>query len=264
MPNIFTQNVERKVINDRFSKSGHTLDKGPVAALDGIATFSGYQYYTDDFLNYTGPATGAAQANWNLSDTGTSVVALEANVTSGALKIQTGATDNNSAFLQRTVTGNPWTYVPGKRMWVFSKFNLSDANDDEIVFGLLPATAVGDMDTIAKVLALDDGIFFEKAETATEFDFHTRKGDVSTEATLVSATFVDGVDQILGFVADASGNIKAYGGTTFDNLVEIASVTAGTGTIPNDAAMTLMWGIETGDNAAKDITVDWVFAAQEV
>jgi hypothetical protein len=130
-------------------------------------------------------------------------------------------------------------------MWCFAKFNISDADDMEAVFGLLPPAAEAAADTTAELLALDDGIYFEKAETATEFDAHTRKNDTSTEATLCTATFADGTDRILGFSVDVAGNVHFWDGTTIDNLVEVATVNV------------------TGAALAKDITVDWFFVVQE-
>jgi hypothetical protein len=270
MPNNFTGVFTRDAVDDRYAgKSAGPFDGCPVAAMDKIGSLSGYQYESDDFTSYTGLGTGGIGAGWNVADTGTSVVQLEADLAGGYLQCQTGGTENNSCWLQRACTetgatqAGPWYYTVGKRMWCFAKFNLSDADDCEAAFGLMTPSAVADFETIAEILGLADGIYFEKAETATEFDFHVRKNDVSTESTLVSNTFADGVDQILGFTVDVSGNVKAYSGTTMANLTEVASVTAGSATIPNDVSLALTFGLETGAGAAKDLTMDWYLIASD-
>jgi hypothetical protein len=255
--------VERIGLSDRYSRSGHALDQCPTAPLQNISSLSGYQWDSSDFLEYGGPAAiaDADQDGWRISATGTAAVALEAGVQFGALQIATGGVEDNFTGLQRI--GNPWQYVVGKRMWCFAKFNISDADDMEAVFGLLPPAAEAAADTTAELLALDDGIYFEKAETATEFDAHTRKNDTSTEATLCTATFADGTDRILGFSVDVAGNVHFWDGTTIDNLVEVATVNVNTATIPDDVALTPYFAAETGAALAKDITVDWFFVAQE-
>ena len=263
MATLLQRLVERVGLSDRYSRSGHALDECPTGALQNISTFSGYQWDGSDFTDYFGPlAIGDGDlGGWRVSATGTAAIALEAGVQFGALQIATGATDNNFTGLQRI--GNPWAYVSGKRMWFFTKFNLEDANDAEILVGLLPPAAEAASDTMAELLALDDGIYFEKAETATEFDAHTRKNDVSTENTLVSSTFTDGTDRILGFSVDAAGAVHFWDGTTLDNMTEVATVAAGVATIPDDVSLTPYFAVETGDNAASDITVDWYFMVQE-
>src|SRR3990170_4089655 len=225
MANVITSNIERRVLGDRFISAtpSHPLNQIPTAALDPIGSFSGYQYDADGFVTYAGPSTGeTAAGGWLIGETGTSVVGIEADSDGGVLKIASGGVDDNCTVLQRV--GDVWKYVVGKRLWCFARFNLSDANLGEAVFGLFPTTAAASMDTIAELIALDDGIFFEKAVAATEFDFHVRKNDVSTEATLVSSTFADGTYRVLGFVVDVAGNVKAYDGTSLDNLTEVASV----------------------------------------
>lgn len=252
-----TSNVERQVLGDRFQKATtHVLNGVPAAALDPISTFSGYQVFSTDFLIWTGPATGGTAGGWQVDDVGTSVVALEDSAQFGSVQFQTGGTEDNNCIAQ--VNGEPWRYVVGKKLWCFARLNVSDADDMEAIFGLAISTA----DPIGGTFPTD-GIFFEKAETATEFDFHARKNGASTERTLVSTTMTDGGYRILGFVVDAAGNVTAYDGSTLDNLTAIATVATGNANLPDDEDLSLIFGAETGGGAAKDITVDWVFVAQE-
>jgi len=205
----FDQQVFRTLagLDDRFHLAGHALDYMPFSVVQQIPTFAGYRAWVEDWVTgYRGAATGETDTNgWRIGETGTSAVALETTATGAVLKIATGGTDDNCTALQR-IEDN-WYYVLGKRMWCFAKFNLDDVDLGEALFGLIPATAATGLDTFTELLALDDGIYWEKAVTATKFDFHVRKNDVDTENTLVSGTFADATDRILGFTADAQGNI---------------------------------------------------------
>src|SRR3990172_2470524 len=214
MPNLVTENLERRALGDRFVRTlASPLNQVPTAVLDQISSFSGYQYWVSDFIEYTGPAVGTASpaGGWQLDDVGTAAVAIEDSAQFGALQIQTGATEDDNAILQ--LNGEAFRYVVGKRLWCFARLNVSDANDMEAIFGLAISTA----DPIGGTLPTD-GIFFEKAETATEWDFHARKNGASAESTLVTTTFTDGGYRILGFLVDADGSVDAYEGSTLDNL----------------------------------------------
>ena len=259
MANVITSNIERRVLGDRFISAtpSHPLNQIPTAALDPIGSFSGYQYDADGFVTYAGPSTGeTAAGGWLIGETGTSVVGIEADSDGGVLKIASGGVDDNCTVLQRV--GDVWKYVVGKRLWCFARLNVSDANDMEAIFGLAISTA----DPIGGTLPTD-GIFFEKAETATEWDFHARKNGASAESTLVTTTFTDGGYRILGFLVDADGSVDAYEGSTLDNLSLVATVAAGNANLPDDEDLSLIIGAETGAAAAKDITVDWCFVCQE-
>lgn len=259
--------IFRNTIGDVYNRSGHPFDQCPIGALDQISSLSGYHYYADDFHTYTGGASATGDTvtgGWLLADTNASAITCEADAQFGKLKLTTAGAENDSAFLQ--LAGAQWKYVVGKRLWCFAKFNISDANDMDVFFGLVSGvTTEAAFDTIGEILALDDGIYFEKAETATQFDFHTRKNDVSTEDTLVTTAFDDGVtDRIIGFSVSTAGVISAWDGTTMDNLTEVATRAAGVATIPNDVALSLTFGFENGAGAdAEDMTIDWVLVAQE-
>lgn len=255
---ILTSNVERQKVGDRFVKSGHTLSQLPYAVLDQISSLSGYHYYADDFHKYTGPAvgTGSPAGGWTVNDGNTGVVVAEASSQFGSVRVETDGTENDNTHL--SLSGESFRYVVGKRLWCFARLNVSDANDMEALFGLIIATA----DPLGGTFPTD-GIFFEKAETATEFDFHVRKDGASTESTLVSSTLTDGGYVVLGFVVDPSGAVTAYEGTGLNDLTVIDTVATGNANLPDDEDLTLTFGAETGDNAAKDITIDWCFVCQE-
>jgi hypothetical protein len=249
-------------LSDRYSRSGHPLDECPVAPLQEISSLSGYQYFATDFLTYDGPLTGGDLASWRVAETNAAVVGLEADAQFGALKCATAGADGDTVVLQ--LLGESFRYVVGKRLWCFIRVNLTDVDDQAAIFGLFPLSADAAIDTYAEAVALDDGIFFKKAEAATEFDFDTRKDDVQTDTPLCTGTFTDSAYRIIGFTVDLAGNVHAWDGTTLDDLTEVATVNVNSTSLPDDEDLTLTFGFENGTGAdAEDLTVDWVFIAQE-
>jgi len=271
---VFDQPVERKQLgggpggmNERYVRSGHGLTQVPAFLLEGLSTLTGFQGIADEFIVWPGPLAGAACAGgWQVADTGTGIVgALSiagALVTDGygALSVASGGTEDNCTIVM--LCGEPFKYVVGKQLWAFARVRVSDANDQEAAWGLLAASAVA-TDTTAELIALDDGLFFEKAETATSFDFHARQNDASTELSGVTGTVADATYRIMGFVVSTGGGITVYDGTTWEDLAVAGVIAAGNANIPDDVALTLYFGAEAGTGAAALIVVDWVVVGQE-
>jgi len=259
-----TGKILRTGLGDVYSRSGHPLDQCPVAALDPISSFSGYQVYANDFVKWEGPTTGVtvSTGGWLCADTGTGVVGGQAAGDGyGVLSIASGGTENDCTMLQ--LMGESFKYVVGKRLWCFARLTGSDdADDNECTFGL-HSVATTATDTYAETIALPDGIFFDKDETNEEWNFRTQKNSVATTSTYCTSTFADGVFRILGFYVDPSGDVTAYEGTTLDNLAVIATVNTGTATIPDDVELSLTFSAQAGATAANITLVDWVFVAQE-
>jgi len=256
--------VLRNQLGTVYNRSGHPLDQCPMAALDPISSFSGYQVYANDFIKWEGPTTGVSVSTggWLCADTGTGVVGGQtAGDGYGVLSIASGATEDNCTVLQ--LMGESFRYVVGKRLWCFARLDGSDDPDDnECTFGL-NSVATTATDTYGEVLALPDGIFFYKDEGNEEWNFRTQKNSVATSSTYCTSTFLASTMRILGFAVDAVGAVTAYEGTSLDNLTEIATVAAGTATIPDDVELSLTFSAQAGDNAANTMLVDWVFVAQE-
>jgi hypothetical protein len=238
-----------------------------MSALDPISTFSGYQCYANDFISWEGPPAGVSDATggWLCADTGTGVVAAQAAGDGyGVLSIQSGATENNCTVLQ--LMGESFRYIEGKRMWCFARLAVSDVADDEHIFGLMSVMTTA-TDTLAEVVALPDGIYFEKDEADEEWNFNVQKSyaaaDNLTASLNCTSTFVNSTFRILGFTVNTAGTVTAYEGTTLDDLSVVATVAAGNQNIPDDVELSLTFCAQAGDAAANEMLVDWVFVAQE-
>lgn len=248
----------------KYKKTGNPLNGAPLHLVNAIGIDGGAHGYASHFFTWEGPEAEGQDAGWVLSGaTGAATVVFPTDIADGAIQLtsQTGIANTNA---QLEYNGN-FHYTVGKRMWCFAKFALSDADDMEAFFGL---GTPGNADFVAGFPA--EGFFFEKAETATTWDFHARDGGTSTERTSVFSglTLADDTMVIIGFVVDDLGNIIPYW-TTDDNAREWTAgtaVAAGTANIPDDAAdeLSLYFGIETGASAADYMEIDWVLVAQEI
>jgi hypothetical protein len=158
--------------------------------------------------------------------------------------------------------GESFKYVAGKRLWCFAKLSCDDIDDNEVFWGLA-ATSATSVDTTAEFLALDDGLYFEKAETETAFSFHARQDDASTEVEGVSTLAGNGTMRVMGFTVEPSGLIRIYDGASVSALTEVGSIGASNANIPDDVELSLYFGSQAGDNAACVVLVDWVLVAQE-
>jgi hypothetical protein len=196
-----------------------------------------------------------AAAGWYLdgSQNGEACDVLD-SVQYGAIRLITGSTDNNFAQLRQN--GSPWRYVAGKRLWFFVRFRMQDVNDGEVFFGL---ALEGDTNFLSTLPT--DGIFFEKAEAATDFDLHAHKNGVSTEkAAVCGAALADTTWYELGFVVNSGGDIiPYYNGTKKTSKI----ISAGDANIPNDEDLAVYFGVQTGAAATRYLDVDWLLVAQE-
>ena len=255
--------VTRASLKDTYNRSGHALDGCPFAVLQEISSLAGYHYYVNDFVTYEGPiADGATKlGGWVVTsvdggaDTAEEVVVQDSSQF-GVLKITTNDADDDNTQIQ--LAGSSFRYVVGKRLWCFARLAIEDADDGEMGFGLVKEDATDMVNT-----APTDGIYFEKAETATTLDFHTRKNDVDSETAGASGTLSDATYIIVGFKVNTDGSVSAYSGTTLDNLALEATVVAGSTSLPDDEDLTLAFQVQTGSAATRYMLIDWVFVAQE-
>jgi hypothetical protein len=226
----------------------------------------GYNGYFSHFNAWGGPAgdsTTGVGDGWLVTsvDGGTDsaeTVRILDSSTHGILRITTNDADNDNTQIQ--LRGSSFKYVAGKRMWFGIRCATADADDAEFAFGLILET---DTDMINTLPA--DGIFWEKAETATVMDFHVRQDGTSTEDTAVnvnsagsSEAMADGVFHTYQFYIDETGNIHYY----YDGVKQ-GTVAAGNANIPDDEDLTVAIQIQAGAAAVETADIDWLYCYQE-
>ena len=236
MPTHFPNGVSNRT-------KGHPLFNYPY--LDP----SKYYTYFDDFFEYhsgiyTITTTEAGSGN-----------ASEA-ITSGAggqLLITNDDADNDLDFFQ--LKGESFKWDSTKRMFFSARFKTNDATQSEIIMGL--------QITDTTPLDVTDGIFFLKVDADTKPDLIIEKDNTSTLSILEMDAMEDDTFVTLSFEYDPLD--VATGGAVFrayqDN-VQVGEIT-GTTNAPDDEDLTISFGIQNGEAAAKTMTIDFILAAVE-
>ena len=225
----------------------------------GAAGDGGINGYHSHFNRWEGPtgdsATGVGGWICTSVDGGgdaAEVVAVRDSQTHGILRITSNDADNDNTQIQ--MRGSTFKYIAGKRLWFGIRIAPEDADDGEIGFGLILET---DTDMVNTLPA--DGIFFEKAETATKMDFHVRQDGTSSGLdSFDSSAMADGTFHTYQVYIDEKGNIHAY----YDGAL-ITTVAASNANIPDDEDLTVAIQIQTGTGAVTHLDIDWLYCYQE-
>ena len=236
MPTHFPNGVSNRT-------KGHPLFNYPY--LDP----SKYYTYFDDFFEYhsgiyTITTTEAGSGN-----------ASEA-ITSGAggqLLITNDDADNDLDFFQ--LKGESFKWDSSKRMFFSARFKTNDATQSEIVMGL--------QITDTTPLDVTDGIFFLKIDGDTQPDLIIEKDNSSSLSVVEMDAMEDDTFVTLSFEYDPLD--VATGGAVFrayQDDVQVGEIT-GTTNAPDDEELTISFGIQNGEAAAKTLTIDFILVAVE-
>lgn len=226
---------------------------------DDPAGDAGIQYYFNHFHHWEGPLAEGAAAGWNLAGvTGTATI-VHGDVRNGSIVLTADATGSCDPCLQLggSATGACFRYSAGKQLWCMARLKLDDVDLAEFFFGL------GTPDTQPTVTNTfpSDGIFFEKATTATDLDLHARQDGTSTEKTSVLGTaLADDTYVTIGFKVDTDGNIMPYR----NGVARTGSVIAASDTNIPDASTDILQFMVAIMGASRTCTLDWLLVAQEL
>lgn len=241
-----------------FRKNGSPLNELPLIAAQQISDLLGWNVWASDFLQYTGPNTAGESGGWLLTETAAGVgnaqrVDIDDSMTHGYLKL---LTDNGASDVEiLEMTGEPWRWVLGKRLFCFLKLRVDDITKTTLFAGL----AIADTSPLGGVT---DGIYFRKAvAAAANLAFVTEKNSNETEIDLW--TMVNATDVIVGFYVDGSGIIHVYAGTSIATLQNVANVVASNANIPDDEDLHITLSVMTSEAVAHSMSLDWLFVAQE-
>ena len=210
---------------------------------------SKYYTYFDDFFEYhsgiyTITTTEAGSGN-----------ASEA-ITSGAggqLLITNDDADNDLDFFQ--LKGESFKWDSSKRMFFSARFKTNDATQSEIVMGL--------QITDTTPLDVTDGIFFLKIDGDTQPDLIIEKDNSSSLSVVEMDAMEDDTFVTLSFEYDPLD--VATGGAVFrayQDDVQVGEITSTTNA-PDDEDLTISFGIQNGEAAAKTLTIDFILVAVE-
>lgn len=244
------------------SRTGHPFDnidlliaqKAVLSGQMGVAIGNGNPWI--------GPAAAGAAGGWTLTDVGSGSSTLALNNT-GQLVLTGGTTDEDSSTLQ--FTGIPFLYSTTRNIACFARLKCSTASTTDAIFGLF---GIDTSIITTSAIAVDNGIGFFKAATATDLTGHVRITTTSTTQamglTIASDTFFT-----CGFTV-LSGIIRLYAvADTGDSILTSATLLGSGLAIVNTNApavnLALTFGVgQEGGTTARVLTIDWAFAVQDL
>ena len=210
---------------------------------------SKYYTYFDDFFEYH---SGIYTITTTEAGSGNASEAITAGA-GGQLLITNDDADNDLDFFQ--LKGESFKWDSSKRMFFSARFKTNDATQSEIIMGL--------QITDTTPLDVTDGIFFLKVDADTKPDLIIEKDNTSTLSILEMDAMEDDTFVTLSFEYDPLD--VATGGAVFrayqDN-VQVGEIT-GTTNAPDDEDLTISFGIQNGEAAAKTLTIDFILVAVE-
>ena len=201
--------------------------------------------YFNDFTTYVA-------GDWTITTTeGGTGNASEAltNVAGGALLITNDDADNDSDEFQLAVES--FKFASGKKSWFKTRFKVSDATQSDWIIGL----CITDTTLID---GMSDGVYFKKDDGDASIDFALEKDSSATEASGI-ATQSDDTFVTLGwyFDGDTTNGIKYYVDGTHKGTQTTMT------NLCTDEELAVSFALQNGAAAAKTMTMDYIFAAQE-
>ena len=196
-----------------------------------------YYGYFNDFMTYN-------SGDWTITTTEAGTGSATEAVTSsagGALLLTNAAGDNDLDFLQ--LKGEAFTLAAGKRAFFSSRFKVSDATQSDYVMGLHI--------TDTSPLDVTDGIYFIKADGAATIDLAVEKNNTATTASSIATMANDTFITLSWFIDPNTSNVH-YSVNNAEPLVLVDT------NLPNDEDLTISFGIQNGEAAAKTMTVDYI------
>ena len=196
-----------------------------------------FYMYHNDFFTYN-------SGDWTITTTEAGTGSATEAVTSsagGALLLTNAAGDNDLDFLQ--LKGESFKLSSSKRAFFEARFKVSDATQSDVVMGL--------QITDTTPLAVSDGVYFMKDDGDTNLDFHIEKDGTDTTTAAVT-TLADDTFVTVGVFIDPNTSQVSY------FIGEAEPVGVVNTNLPDDEELTVSFGIQNGEAAAKTMTIDYV------
>ena len=139
--------------------------------------------------------------------------------------------------------GESFKLSSSKKAFFEARFKVSDATQSDIVMGL--------QITDTTPLAVSDGVYFMKDDGDTNLDFHIEKDGTDTTTAAIT-TLADDTFVTVGFFIDPNTSQVSY------FIGEAEPVGVVNTNLPDDEELTVSFGIQNGEAAAKTMTIDYV------
>jgi hypothetical protein len=199
---------------------------------------TGYHKFLEDFDKYVA-------GDWTITEVGTGTRALT-DADGGALLITNAAADNDGNFFNKK--GESFKFETGKALYFEARFKVSDATQSDFVVGL--------QITDTTPLDVTDGIFFQKDDGDANLDFHAEKNSTASDLTAIHTVVADTYMVVAFYYDGSTAQINVFVDGAQVGYVPLTNVV-------DDEELTVSFGIQNGEAAAKTMTVDYIFVAKE-
>jgi hypothetical protein len=237
----------------RFPEGISTTHRSHPLASFGLPDPTAWHVFFDDFDRYNA-------SDWTITTTEAgSGAATEAlgDADGGVLVITNDNADDDADWFQKV--GESFKPAAGKKLFFQARFKLSDATQCDWIMGLqvtdtAPLAAGGD--------GVTDGLFFQKDDGDTNLDFYVQKDATTGQKTTTAFTTAaaDDTFMVLAFEFDGERHVTLW---KDGEHVATVDLTATLSTYLPDTELTLSFGLQNGAAAAKVMTLDYLFCAQE-
>jgi len=202
--------------------------------------------YFNDFDTYVA-------GEWTITTTeagaGNATEALT-NADGGVLLITNDDADNDADFFNKV--GESFLMQSGKKAFFKSRFKVSDATQSDFIMGL--------QITDTTPLDVTDGILLQRNDGDTNLDVYVEKNNTASSAAAI-ATIADDTYITVGFYYNREDAVYYYAGTDSKNPTLLGKLA--TTNLPDDEELTISFGIQNGEAAAKTMSIDYIFVAKE-
>lgn len=229
-------------IPTRFPSGVSTDNTGEFRDLPVPHPCDAYVYF-NDFIK----ATDYSTTDWTLTTVEVAGTASEAIAGAGGghLVVTNGTNEDDYDSFQ--LIPETFKLVAAKKTWFRARMKVSDATQSDFLIGLV----ITDTDPMT---SFTDGIVFKKDDGDTNLDFSSLKDSAGSTATAIH-TVVDDTFMNLGFYFDGV-NIEVY---VNGNLVKKFD----SATFCDNEDLAVTFHIQNGAAAAKVLTLDYIYVAQE-
>tara|TARA_R100000049_G_C1951080_1_gene98960 strand:- start:621 stop:1274 length:654 start_codon:yes stop_codon:yes gene_type:complete len=205
------------------------------------------------YVEYINHFTDWVADSWTATEVGTSLQDIE-DIANGVLRLTSGGTENNGTQIQlggtgdTETTGESFAPVAGKNLFLETRFKMNDVTQQDMFIGfhVQDTTIIAGRGSDYIGFRSDDGDALLDVESSASSSASDQASvNTMSDASWVKAGFkVTGTDKAEFYVDDA--------------LVATISTD-----IPT-ALMRLSICQLTGENAANELDIDYIFVAQEV
>lgn len=201
--------------------------------------FNDFDTYVAGDWTITTTEAGAGNASEALTD-----------ADGGVLLITNDDADNDADFFNKV--GESFKFESGKKLYFKARFKVSDATQSDFVIGL--------QITDTTPLDVTDGVFFQKDDGDANLDFHVEKDNTASSASAI-ATVADDTYITVGFYYNGDDEVVYAASASSTNPTVLGKLA--TTNLPDDEELTISFGIQNGEAAAKTMSIDYIYAAKE-